>query len=183
MFYPPVSTCDYFKSGAATSDTRRFRQTLIRTPYLRQAANSISLDPHHEASSLSNYIQQSVYRYKNLDVLTLYRPLFLFETFKFWFWRCLHAPYFPEKRISNTPSFVFQHLCTKFAKWAQNDIFAAKTMENPASDDTNVKLFWYVAEVLILVLTSVVLIKRTAATSNITDVLASDFVPTPLCLT
>ena len=89
----------------------------------------------------------------------------------------------PEKRISNTPSFVFKHLCTKFTKWAQNDIFAAKTTENPASDDTNVKLFLYVAEVLILVLTSVVLIKRTAATSNITDVLASDFVPTPLCLT
>ena len=86
-------------------------------------------------------------------------------------------------RISKASFFVLKHLCTKFTKRVQNDIFAAKTMENPASDDTNVKLFLHVAKVLILVLTSVVLIKRTAATSNITDVLASDFVPTPLCLT
>ena len=55
-----------------------------------------------------------------------------------------------KKRISKTPSFVFNHLCTKSTKRMHNDILAAETMEDAASDDTNCMVLLCVANVLIL---------------------------------
>ena len=52
----------------------------------------------------------------------------------------------------------------------QNDILAAKTMEDAASDDTNGMAILCVSYVLIPSLPWVVLIKRVPVTSNIIDV-------------
>ena len=65
----------------------------------------------------------------------------------------------------------------------QNDILAAKTKEDAASDGTNGMAFLRVLYVLIPSLTWVVLIKRVSVTSNKTDNFSENFVLTPLCLT
>ena len=61
-------------------------------------------------------------------------------------------------------------------------LLAIETTENGASDDAYLVMSSQDAKLKLARRKAVVLIKRMLLTSNITDVLAPSFVPTPLCL-
>ena len=62
-------------------------------------------------------------------------------------------------------------------------LLAIETTENGASDDVYLVISSQDAELIAAWQKAVVLTKTVAVTSNISDVLAPSFVPTPLCLT